>query len=43
MGFRIVGDHPAVMGGVEDEIEIDGKRLAEVNPFVENILLRDGT
>lgn len=43
MGFRIVGDHPAVMGGVEDEIEIDGQRLAEVNPFVEHIFLSDGT
>lgn len=41
VGFRIVGEHPAPVpaGGVEDEMEIDEKRLLEVNPFVTEIIL----
>lgn len=39
VGFQIVGEHPAAVGGVEDDIEIDEKRLLEVNPFVTEIIL----
>lgn len=39
IGFQIVGKHPAHVGGFEDELEIDEKRLAEVNEYVSQILL----
>lgn len=39
IGFRIVGNHPSVVGGIEDEIEMDAARLAEVNTYVPNIQL----
>ncbi len=34
VGFRIVGNHPAPMGGIEDEIEIDKERLLKINSYV---------
>lgn len=39
IGFRIVGTHPSVVGGIEDEIEIDEARLIEVNPCLSDIEL----
>lgn len=39
IGFKIVGKHPAHVGGFEDEIEIDAKTLAEVNGYTEQIVL----
>ena len=39
IGFRIVGTHPSVVGGIEDEIEMDAARLAEVNTYDPNIQL----
>lgn len=39
VGFRIVGTHPAIVGGIEDELEIDEKRLCEVNTYVNEIEL----
>lgn len=39
IGFLVVGEHEAPMGGVEDEIEIDEKRLTEVNPYVSDIII----
>lgn len=39
IGFRIVGDHPSVVGGLEDEIEIDESRLCEVNTYTDEIAL----
>lgn len=37
IGFRVVGSHEAAVGGVEDEIEIDEKRLLEQNPYLKDI------
>lgn len=39
IGFLIVGEHEAQMGGIEDEIEIDEKRLVEINPYVSDIII----
>ena len=39
IGFQIVGKHEAPMGGVEDEIEINAKRLAEVNGYMKEIII----
>lgn len=39
IGFRIVGKHPSIVGGFEDEIEIDEERLMEVNPYAKDILI----
>lgn len=39
IGSRIVGNHPSVVGGLEDEIEIDEARLYEVNPYATEIAL----
>lgn len=39
IGFLIVGKHEAPMGGFEDEIEISAKRLAEVNDYVNKIVI----
>ena len=39
VGFVVAGNHPACVGGVEDEIEITGKRLTEVCPHVREIIL----
>lgn len=37
IGFCIVGNHPAPMGGIEDDIEIDENRLTEVNSYISEI------
>ena len=39
-GFEIVGNHIAPMGGIEDEIEIDKQRLKEVNPYINEIIVK---
>ena len=39
IGFQVVGNHPASMGGLEDELEIDEKRLKEINTYVDRIEL----
>lgn len=39
IGFKIVGKHPAHVGGYEDEIEIDEKALTEANGYTEQIVL----
>ena len=39
IGFRIVGQHVSVVGGYEDEIEIDAVRLKEINSYVSEIEL----
>ena len=41
IGFEIVGSHVAPMGGIEDEIEINEERLAEVNTYVSEIVITD--
>ena len=37
IGFQVCGSHPASVGGIEDEIWIDEKRLTEVNGYTEEI------
>lgn len=39
IGFEIVGSHPALIGGIEDEIEMDIKRFQEINKYIPQILL----
>lgn len=39
LGFRITGAHEAPVGGIEDEIEIDEKRLREMNVDAAEIIL----
>lgn len=39
IGFQIVGNHPSVVGGLEDEIEIDEQRLIKINPYASEIKL----
>lgn len=39
IGFKIVGTHPSIVGGTEDEIEIDEARLCEVNAYTSAIEL----
>lgn len=39
IGFRVVGNHPAIVGGLEDEIEIDEERLLEVNTYAKDVML----
>lgn len=39
VGFQIVGSHPAPMGGIEDEIEIDEARLLDVNCYASEIII----
>lgn len=39
IGFRIVGNHLAEVGGLEDDIEIDEARLCEINPYTAEIKL----
>lgn len=39
VGFQIVGNHPSVVGGLEDEIKIDEARLCEVNTYTPEIEL----
>ena len=39
IGFFIVGEHEACMGGIEDEIEIDETRLSDVNSYVSDIIV----
>lgn len=41
IGFSKVGSHEAVMGGFEDEIAIDKKRLMEVNSFLQEIVISE--
>ena len=41
IGFQIVGKHEAPMGGIEDEIEIDEKKLMEVNTYVDKIIIEN--
>ncbi len=40
VGFQIVGAHSAPTGGIEDELEIDEKRLMDINPFVRQIEMK---
>lgn len=42
VGFKIVGTHPSIVGGIEDEIEIDEARLIEVNSYAAEIDLNIG-
>ena len=37
IGFQVCGSHLASVGGIEDEIWIDEKRLTEVNGYTEEI------
>ena len=37
IGFQVCGSHPASVGGIEDEIWIDEKRLTEINGYTEEI------
>ena len=39
VGFKIVGTRPALIGGFEDELEIDEVRLSEVNAYTSEIEL----
>jgi len=39
IGFQVTGHHEAIVGGIEDEIEIDETRLKEVNQYVPEIIL----
>ena len=39
IGFQIVGNHPAEVGGLEDDIEIDEARLCEMNSYTSEIKL----
>jgi len=39
IGFNIAGTHPSVVGGIEDEFEIDEARLAETNAYTPEIEL----
>lgn len=39
VGFRIVGAHPSIVGGVEDEIEIDRDSLLKTNEYAKNIIV----
>lgn len=41
IGFRIVGNHIAPMGGIEDELEMSEVRLYEVNPYVMEITVTE--
>ena len=37
IGFEIVGEHESVVGGIEDELEIDYEKLRLVNSYVDDI------
>lgn len=39
VGFSITGTHPSVVGGIEDECEIDEVRLCEANAYIPEIEL----
>lgn len=39
IGFKIVGSHPSVVGGFEDNIEIDRETLVSVNSYAKDIML----
>lgn len=39
IGFKIVGKHPAHVGGYEDEIEINESALSEANKYTDQIVL----
>lgn len=41
IGFQIVGNHPASMGGIEDEIEMSEARLLEINNYAYEIKIRE--
>ncbi len=41
IGFIITGKHPYEMGGYEDEIMIDEKRMREVNSYVDQIIIKN--
>ena len=41
VGFQIIGEHAAPMGGTEDEMEIDEKHLNEANDYAADIVCTD--
>lgn len=40
IGFRITGQHNAVVGGIEDELEMTREDLVKANPYIDEISIK---